>query len=173
MLPVHGFYGHVQRNDLLSVAMFAGFLLALQLMAAVALFLPLLIYDFDHSPIYNFAGYAKRYAPLICTVGAGLFLVQFFLHVRLVRVRAEFVYVNRITDPRLCNIVETLAIGAGLPCPKVGLIDTDARNAFACGIANPRRWWWSHAGWSKPSTMMSCPPSWRMRSPISATATSS
>ena len=53
----------------------------------------------------------------------------------MVRVRAEFVYVNRITDPRLCNIVETLAIGAGLPCPKVGLIDTDARNAFACGVS--------------------------------------
>lgn len=134
MLPVHGFYGHVQRNDLLSVAMFAGFLLALQLLAAVVLFLPLMIYDLEHVPIYNFAGYTKRYASLICAIGAGLFLIQFFLHVRLVRVRADFCYVNRITDPRLCNIVETLAIGAGLPCPKVGLIDTDARNAFACGI---------------------------------------
>ena len=100
--------------------MFAGFLLALQLMAAVALFLPLMIYDFEHVPIYNFSGYAKRYAPLICAIGAGLFLVQFFLHVRLVRVRAEFTYLNRITDPRLCNIVETLAIGAGLPTRKWG-----------------------------------------------------
>ena len=27
MLRVHGFYGHVRRNDLLSVVMFAGFLL--------------------------------------------------------------------------------------------------------------------------------------------------
>ena len=50
MLPVHGFYGHVRHNDLLSVVMFAGFLLALQLLAAVVLFLPLLIYDIDHAP---------------------------------------------------------------------------------------------------------------------------
>ncbi|MDQ3557958.1 MAG: M48 family metalloprotease [Pseudomonadota bacterium] len=33
------------------------------------------------------------------------------------------------------NIVETQAIAAGLPLPKVGLIDTPALNAFACGIS--------------------------------------
>ena len=135
MLPVHGFYGHVQRNDWLSVAMFAGFLLALQLIAAVVLFVPLLIFDVEHAPFYNFAGYAKRYASLVCAAGAVAFLVQFFLHVRLVRVSADFNYVARWSHPRLCNIVETLAIGAGLPFPKVGVIETPALNAFACGIS--------------------------------------
>jgi Zn-dependent protease with chaperone function len=135
MLPVHGFYGHVQRNDWLSVAMFAGFLLALQLIAAVVLFLPLLIFDVEHAPLYNFAGYAKRYASLVCAGGAAAFLVQFFLHVRLVRVDAAFYYVYRGSHPRLCNIVETLAIGAGLPFPKIGVIETEACNAFACGIS--------------------------------------
>lgn len=135
MLPVHGFYGHVRHNDMLSVAMFAGFLLALQLLAAVVLFLPLLLFDVDHAPIYNFAGYARRYASLTCAAGAALFLVQFFLHVRWVRVSADFTYIDRLAQRRLVNIVETLAIGAGLPYPRIGMIDTDARNAFACGLS--------------------------------------
>jgi Zn-dependent protease with chaperone function len=135
MLPVHGFYGHVQRNDWLSVAMFTGFLLALQLIAAVVLFVPLLMLDVEHAPLFNFGGYAKRYASLVCAVGAVAFLVQFFLHVRLVRVNVAFDYAYRWSHPRLCNIVETLAIGAGLPSPKVGIIDTPALNAFACGIS--------------------------------------
>ena len=41
MLRVNGFYGHVRRNDLRSAAMFAGFLVAFQIVAAVALVLPL------------------------------------------------------------------------------------------------------------------------------------
>jgi Zn-dependent protease with chaperone function len=134
MLPVHGFYGHVKRNDLLSVVMFAGFLLALQLLAAVVLFLPLLIYDIDHSPFHNFTGYLWRYASLVCAGGAFLFLAQFLFHVHFVRANVDFDYVDRYSHPRLCNIVETLAIGAGLPFPRVGLIDSDALNAFACGI---------------------------------------
>ena len=94
-----------------------------------------MIFDVEHAPFYNFAGYAKRYASLVCAGGAVAFLVQFFLHVRLVRVSADFNYVARWSHPRLCNIVETLAIGAGLPFPKVGVIETPALNAFACGIS--------------------------------------
>jgi Zn-dependent protease with chaperone function len=135
MLPVHGFYGHIKHNDLLSVVMFAGFLLALQLLAAVVLFLPVLVYDIDHALFVNSAGYAWRYASLVCAVGAAVFLAQFFFHVHTVRADVYFDYVDRYSHPRLCNIVETLAIGAGLPFPRVGLIDSDARNAFACGIS--------------------------------------
>lgn len=135
MLPVHGFYGHVKHNDLLSVVMFAGFLLALQLLAAVVLFVPVLVYDVDHALFVNSAGYAWRYASLVCAVGAAVFLAQFFFHVHTVRADVYFDYVDRYSHPRLCNIVETLAIGAGLPFPRVGLIDSDARNAFACGIS--------------------------------------
>ncbi|MBD0271215.1 MAG: M48 family metalloprotease, partial [Acetobacteraceae bacterium] len=43
--------------------------------------------------------------------------------------------VDRRTDPRLVNIVETQAIAAGLPPPKVGLVDSPALNAFACGLS--------------------------------------
>ena len=53
---------------------------------------------------------------------------------RSVRSEVAFVDVERRADPRLVNIVETLAIAAGLPMPRVGMIESPARNAFACGL---------------------------------------
>src|SRR5262249_6907767 len=43
-------------------------------------------------------------------------------------------FVDDRDEPRLCRIVEPLAIAAGLPTPYVGVIDSPALNAFACGI---------------------------------------
>src|SRR5262249_9150995 len=51
-----------------------------------------------------------------------------------VRRRTDFRFVDEQDEPRLCRIVEPLAIAAGLPTPYVGIIDSPALNAFACGI---------------------------------------
>src|SRR5205823_3053663 len=48
--------------------------------------------------------------------------------------RTDFRFVDDQDEPRLCRIVEPLAIAAGLPTPYVGVIDSPALNAFACGI---------------------------------------
>ena len=48
--------------------------------------------------------------------------------------RTDFRFVDDQDEPRLCRIVEPLIIAAGLPTPYVGVIDTPALNAFACGI---------------------------------------
>ncbi|CAA9309184.1 MAG: Heat shock protein HtpX / FIG017973: domain of unknown function [uncultured Microvirga sp.] len=134
MLRVNGFYGHVRRNDLRSLAMFAGFAVAFQIVAAVAVFPLLLFRDFRHAPFVSF-GYFERYVPIVFVFGVAFFVVSFLRHVASVRATVDFGYVERRTDPRLVNIVETLAIAAGLPPPKVGLIESPARNAFACGLS--------------------------------------
>jgi Zn-dependent protease with chaperone function len=51
-----------------------------------------------------------------------------------VRTKTAFRFVDGKDEPRLCRIVEPLAIGAGIPSPYVGVIDSPAMNAFACGI---------------------------------------
>jgi Zn-dependent protease with chaperone function len=134
MLRVNGFYGHVRRNDLRSLAMFAGFLLAFQLMAAVALFLPLFFVDMANAPFIS-TGYFKHYVPFVFVVGIALFVRQLSRHVATVRASVDYVEIERRRDPRLVNIVESLAIAAGLPAPKAGLIESPARNAFACGLS--------------------------------------
>src|SRR4051812_14028764 len=134
VLRVNGFYGHVRRNDLRSMAMFAGFVVAFQIVAAVVLFQPVLLLDAMHSPLFPLR-YAERYVPIVALLSIAFFLLRFFQHVASVRANVAFAYVDRRADPRLVNIVETLAISAGLPAPKVGVIESPARNAFACGLS--------------------------------------
>lgn len=133
MLRVHGFYGHVRRNDLRAAAMFAGFIVAFQAIAAVALALPLTFLDVVHAPYFP-VRYWNRYGLCVFGIGIALFALRLRRHVATVRVSAGYREVDRRSHPRLVNIVETLAIAAGLPLPKVGVIDSPARNAFACGL---------------------------------------
>jgi Zn-dependent protease with chaperone function len=133
-MRVNGLYGHVRNNDVRSLALFAGFVAAFQLLAMLALLVPLSMYDPDHAPLYGWAGYFVRWVPIVTAIGALLFAVQMAWHVRTVRRRTDFRFVDDQDEPRLCRIVEPLAIAAGLPTPYVGVIDSPALNAFACGI---------------------------------------
>ena len=133
-MRVNGLYGHVRSNDARSIALFAGFVAAFHLLAMLALVVPLAMYDPDHAPLYGWTGYLVRWVPIVTVIGAILFAVQMAWHVRTVRRRTDFRFVDDNDEPRLCGIVEPLAIAAGLPTPYVGVIDSPALNAFACGI---------------------------------------
>ncbi|HEY3694571.1 M48 family metalloprotease [Phenylobacterium sp.] len=134
MLAVNGLFGWIQANDRRSIALFGGFALALQLAAALTLYLPLAGFDETHAPFLNWDGYAVRYVPLVALAAAAIFALQMAWHVHSVRRVAAFDFVDHQEEPRLCDIVEALAIARGLPTPYVGVIDSAALNAFACGI---------------------------------------
>jgi len=133
-MRVNGLYGHVRSNDARSLALFAGFVAAFHLLAMLALVVPLAMVDPDHAPLYGWTGYLVRWVPIVTVVGAVLFAVQMAWHVHTVRRRTDFRFVDDHDEPRLCRIVEPLAIAVGLPTPYVGVIDSPALNAFACGI---------------------------------------
>jgi Zn-dependent protease with chaperone function len=133
-MRVNGLYGHVRSNDARSIALFAGFVAAFHLLAMLALVVPLAMYDPDHGPLYGWSGYLVRWVPIVTVIGAILFAVQMAWHVRTVRRRTDFRFVDDNDEPRLCRIVEPLTIAAGLPTPYVGVIESPALNAFACGI---------------------------------------
>jgi Zn-dependent protease with chaperone function len=133
-MQVNGLYGHVRSNDARSLVLFAGFVVAFHLLAALALVVPLAMLDPDHAPLYGWTGYLVRWVPIVTVIGALLFAAQMAWHVRTVRRRTDFRFVDDHDEPRLCRIVEPLAIAAGLPTPYVGVIDSPALNAFACGI---------------------------------------
>src|SRR5215467_7829086 len=133
-MGVNGLYGHVRSNDARSLALFAGFVAAFHVLAMLGLIVPLAMYDPEHAPLYGWMGYLVRWVPIVTVVGAILFAVQMAWHVRTVRRRTDFRFVDDHDEPRLCRIVEPLTIAAGLPTPYVGVIDTPALNAFACGI---------------------------------------
>jgi Zn-dependent protease with chaperone function len=134
MLRVNGFYGHVKSNDFRSLVMFSGFILAFQLAAATVMVVPLLFFDGGHVPLWNLGGYFTRYGIYIMLISITVFGMQFMLYEQATRASSRFYYIDRRTHPRVVNLVEQQAIAAGLPMPKVAMIDSHARNAFACGI---------------------------------------
>jgi Zn-dependent protease with chaperone function len=133
-MRVNGLYGHVRRNDARSLALFAGFVAAFHVLALLALLVPLAMFDPDHAPLYGWMGYLTRWVSILTILGALLFAVQMAWHVRVVCRRTDLRFVAPAEEPRLWRIVEPLAIAAGLPRPQLGVIESRALNAFACGI---------------------------------------
>jgi Zn-dependent protease with chaperone function len=134
MLRVNGLFGWVSYNDRRSAVLFLSFVLAFHVLALAVLYIPLVIADHAHAPVYNWEGYLLRYIPLVTLAGAGLFLVQFWWHEKLVRRQTGFRYVSKRDEPRLHRIAEPLVIAAGLPEPRLAVIESRALNAFACGL---------------------------------------
>jgi Zn-dependent protease with chaperone function len=133
-----GLYGWIQSNDGRSITLFLGFLLAVQAIAAMVLVLPLTVLDAEHAPFMGWAGYVMRYAPLVLAASVIWFGWQMFWHIESVKRAVGFRFIDDRDEPRLCRVIEPLIMTMGLPIPFVAVIDSDARNAFACGIARKK-----------------------------------
>ena len=75
-----------------------------------------------------------KYWPLILTGVALWFMVAYFFHTKMVRKLSHSHPVTRKDEPELYNLLENLCIAAGMPMPRLEIIETHARNAFASGI---------------------------------------
>ena len=133
-----GLHGWIQSNDGRSTGLFLGFLFAIQLIAPLALLLPLVFLDVHHAPFFGWGGYLVRYAPLVLVGSVAWFAAQLWWHVETVKRAVGFHFVDDADEPRLCRVIEPLIILTGLPVPFVGVIESDARNAFACGIGRKK-----------------------------------
>ena len=134
-MRINGPFGWVRHNDARSTAFLLGFALLSQPMAMVVLFVPLLYLDPTHAPWYDWSGYATRYAPGVALAAACYFLVQMRRHVNSVRQDLAFRFVDNTDEPRLCALLEPLGIAIGVRTPYVGVIESRAMNAFACGVS--------------------------------------
>lgn len=76
----------------------------------------------DLSIAYGVIGVAAIYA-----------LIQYFMAARLATMMTGAREIEKRDNPRLYRMVENLAITAGMPMPKVYIIDDPAPNAFATG----------------------------------------
>jgi Zn-dependent protease with chaperone function len=130
-----GLYGWIQSNNSRSLQFFAGFAVAVQMLAAILLIVPLSLMDEAHSPVFGLGGYVMRYVPLILIASIVLFIAQLFWHMETVKRRAGFRYVDATDEPRLCRILEPLIVQMMIPVPFVAVIETAKCNAFACGIS--------------------------------------
>jgi Zn-dependent protease with chaperone function len=130
-----GLYGWIRGNDARSLQFFAIFAVAVQLLAALVLFLPLTLLDEAHSPLFGPLGYVVRYGPLVFALSLAIFGLQLFWYMETVRKRAGFRFVDASDEPRLCALAEPLIVLMDMKPPFVAVIETAACNAFACGIS--------------------------------------
>lgn len=78
---------------------------------------------------------AIEYAPLIISAVAIWFVIAWFFNTNMIRSMAHSHPVSRKEEPELYNLLENLCISQGLPMPKLEIIESHARNAFASGIS--------------------------------------
>jgi len=96
----------------------------------IGIFLVLIIaLGFAFSQAYQSPGIL--YFAVIFSMGYALISYYFSPQITLAISRAK--EVDRAANPELYNLVENLSIGAGLPAPKIYVIDDTALNAFATG----------------------------------------
>ncbi len=62
------------------------------------------------------------------------FMIAYFLQGRMVRALSHAHPVSREEEPELYNLLENLCISRGMKMPRLEIIETHARNAFASGI---------------------------------------
>ena len=75
-----------------------------------------------------------KYWPLIITGVFIWFMVAWFFHTSMIRKLSHSHPVTRKDEPELYNLLENLSITAGITTPRLEIIETHARNAFASGI---------------------------------------
>lgn len=86
------------------------------------------------SPLEMAGATTLEYAPIILAVVAIWFTLAWFMHSRMVRKLSHSHPVSRQEEPELYNLMENLCIAQGMTMPRLEIIETHARNAFASGL---------------------------------------
>jgi heat shock protein HtpX len=146
-MPAIGLYGHIRNNSLKSALLLAGFvvLIAVYWWAGCLVVTAIKFAFFDRIKAHSTwealdeilaltgqTAVARWYVPL--AIAGVWFTFCWLFYQRMIRAATGARAVERREEPKLYNLVETLAISAGLPMPRVEIIETDALNAYAAGL---------------------------------------
>ena len=80
------------------------------------------------------SGILAEYWPIILAGVSIWFSIAYFFHTNLIRKMAHSHPVTRSDEPEYYNLVENLCISVGMKMPRLEIIESHARNAFASGI---------------------------------------
>ena len=73
----------------------------------------------------------------MAAVSVGWSMISLAFGDRMVLAMADAQEIDKADAPQLFNVVEEMSIAAGVPMPKVQVLETDALNAFATGTSPP------------------------------------
>lgn len=137
-----GLQTHIWRNNRRSILLLASypFIIAAMAWIIAALFGYLWGANMQggaeaaHRAVAMGNGFLIAYWPLILTVVTLWFMVAYVFHAKMIRALSHARPVTRAEEPELYNLLENLCIAQGMTMPRLEIIETHARNAFASGI---------------------------------------
>lgn len=136
-LKASGLQSSIWNNNLKSIGLLALYpFLIIGIIWASAVVIGFLIHSTANAnAAYNFASATiATYWPIIITAVTGWFFVSYFFHTKMIRKMAHSHPVTRKEEPELYNLLENLCISIGMTMPRLEIIESHARNAFASGI---------------------------------------
>jgi heat shock protein HtpX len=132
-----GLQTHIWDNNLKSIVLLALYpvILAVVVWAGAGVVGMTMAQNGDLHTANDFAwGFIYAYWPAIVAVVGIWFMVAWFFHGAMIRKLSHSHPVTRADEPELYNLFENLCISVGLPTPRLEIIESHARNAFASGI---------------------------------------
>ncbi len=144
--PTAGLQSEIWNNNLKSILLLALYpvILAFVVFAAVTAFGFFSGHALDYatygatgnwnSAVRFASAITMEYWPAILAVVVVWFLVAYFFQGAMVRMMSHSHPVTRKDEPQLYNLVENMCIASGVRMPRLEIIETHARNAFASGI---------------------------------------
>ncbi len=136
MLPATGLRTHAWNTALRSVLLLAGFPFLLAMMGyAVALFVVAGEAKTVEHGLYLAAGLMPVVIPVALVVAAIWFAIAWLAHNKLLDlVTGAHRIRDRAEEKRLWDLTEAICIARGMTMPRLAVIETPARNAFASGL---------------------------------------
>lgn len=132
-----GLKSHIWDNNLRSVLMLVLYPLVLTAMLwAGGLAVALLGGTPGANPPQLANAIVLEYWPVMAAIVAIWFTVAWFFHAGMIRMVSHAHPVTRADEPALYNMLENLCISRGITMPRLEIIESHARNAFASGISD-------------------------------------
>src|SRR6202163_4352947 len=136
-MAAYGLYAHIASNKFRSMLLLAGlFVLVYVIVYAGALIAEVVIDSGRSVNDYLTAASYDLVKAFPYATGAALLwiVIAYFFHQSIVDAVTGGEDVTRQQQPRLYNLLENLCISRGIPMPKLKVMDSEARNAFATGL---------------------------------------
>jgi heat shock protein HtpX len=136
-MAAYGLYTHIASNKFRSMLLLAGLFVLIYVVVYAGALIAEVVINSDASVDYYLVAAARDLVTALpyATAAAVLWIViAYFFHQSIVDAVTGGEDVTRQQQPRLYNLLENLCISRGIPMPKLKVMDSEARNAFATGL---------------------------------------
>jgi heat shock protein HtpX len=136
-MAAYGLYTHIASNRFRSMLLLAGLFALVYVMVYAGALIAEVMTNSDAPADYYLAAAARdliKALPYATGAAALWIVIAYFFHQSIVDAVTGGENVTRQQQPRLYNLLENLCISRGIPMPKLKIIESGARNAYATGL---------------------------------------